>query len=148
MADNTPQITVDEEPTPLTIERVAELFKAVGFNYELDNGRIKTGFGQIPMAIYLDGNNDFLVIRGFWWANLDERGKAIANSVISEKHSKTFFPTYFVFEDEDGFQIAGDVNMFVGAGGVTDAQLGSYVGFFEMLEKELNDVAEAVTKGL
>ncbi|MBV7363060.1 hypothetical protein KRX54_01240 [Actinomycetaceae bacterium TAE3-ERU4] len=141
-------ISVSEEPTPLTIERVASMFEALGFNYELEENRIKTGFGNIPMAVYLDANGDYLVIRGFWWANLNEHGKAVANSVIAQKHAQTFFPTYFIIQDEDGFQVVGDVNLFVGPQGVTDSQMGAFVGFFEMLEKELEEVAETVTKSL
>ncbi|OKL48479.1 hypothetical protein BSR29_00580 [Boudabousia liubingyangii] len=157
---NTPQITVEEEPRTLTIERVADMFRAVGFNFEMEENRIKTGFGNVPMAVYLDAGGDYLVIRAFWWSNLDEAGKKIADEVIAEKHANTFFPTYFTTQDSDGYQVVGDVNLFVGPtppedapddaphGGVTDAQLGSFVGFFEMLEKELDEVAQAVTERL
>lgn len=150
MAENTPDLQAvlgDEDPTPMTIERMCAAFDAIGFKYELDDQRMKTGFGDVPMAVYLDAGGDFLVIRGFIWSNLDEHGKAVANAQIAQKHDSTFFPTYFTFSDEDGEQIAGDVNIYVGKG-VTDAQLGSYIGLFEMLEKELQELGQAVRAAL
>ncbi|AOZ71960.1 hypothetical protein BK816_00520 [Boudabousia tangfeifanii] len=155
MTDQNNSLNTDSLVTPVTIERVAALFEAAGLNYQLDGGRISTGFGDVPMSIALDGGNTFLVFRAFWEANLDEHGKAVANAQIAERHAATFFPTFFTTEDETGTQVLADVNIFLGMpaedgtpAGMTDQQLETLMGLFQMLENEVMTLSEAVNSNL
>ncbi|OKL50624.1 YbjN domain-containing protein [Boudabousia marimammalium] len=152
MSNPTPDNT---QLRPLTIERITELFDSQGFNYQVTDGQIQTGFGDVPMQIQLEAGGAFVLFRGMWHASLSEQNAAIANSHISQRHRTTYFPTFYTIQDNDGYQVIADVCLFIGqpgaegqSAGITDAQLASYLGVFEMLEREISELSEAVTADL
>lgn len=141
---------------PVTIDRVTALFDDANLNYQLQDQQIRTGFGDVPMLVQLEAGGAFLLFRGMWTANLTEQGAAIANSHIAERHRTTYFPTFYTIKDNDGYQVVADVCLFVGQPmteggepvGVTDAQLHSYMGVFEMLEREITELRQSVEDDL
>ncbi|MDY5584996.1 MAG: YbjN domain-containing protein [Arcanobacterium sp.] len=125
-AKNFEQPVVPEYPTPITMQRIQQVFVNNDWVYDLiDENTIQTGFDGYLFRVKLDVESEYVHIAGYNKEVLSDKLFDIVSGHIQEWHRTKLFPKAYLMnaDEEEGMQLVTEHSGSYRTTGATDEQL-------------------------